>query len=33
VEQVRRGWAEARHVANTRPLKELLKLLHQGRRG
>jgi DNA polymerase (family 10) len=32
VDQARRGWAEARHVANTRPLAGLLKLLHRGRR-
>ncbi|HUF27004.1 MAG TPA: DNA polymerase/3'-5' exonuclease PolX [Gemmatimonadaceae bacterium] len=28
VDQARRGWVEARHVANTRPLPQLLKLLH-----
>jgi DNA polymerase (family 10) len=32
VDQARRGWAEPRHVANTKPLNELLKLLHGGRR-
>lgn len=31
VDQARRGWAAARHVANTRPLSKLLKLLHRGR--
>jgi DNA polymerase (family X) len=32
VEQARRGWAEKDNIANTRPLGELLKLLHRGRR-
>jgi DNA polymerase (family X) len=32
VEQARRGWAEKDDIANTRPLGELLKLLHRGRR-
>jgi len=32
VDQARRGWAEVRQVANTRPLEGLLKLLHRGRR-
>jgi len=32
VEQARRGWAERRHVANTRPMEKLLRLLHRGRR-
>lgn len=32
VDQARRGWAEQRHVANTRPLAELLELLHARRR-
>jgi DNA polymerase (family 10) len=32
VEQARRGWAERRHVANTRPLEALMRLLHRGRR-
>jgi DNA polymerase (family 10) len=32
VDQARRGWAAKRDVANTRPLKALVKLLHRGRR-
>jgi DNA polymerase (family 10) len=32
VDQARRGWAEPKDVANTRPLTQLLKLLHRGRR-
>ena len=32
VDQARRGWAERKDVANTRPLAQLLKLLHRGRR-
>lgn len=32
VDQARRGWAERRSVANTRPLADLLPLLHRGRR-
>lgn len=32
VEQARRGWVERAHVANTRPLSALRKLLHGGRR-
>jgi DNA polymerase (family 10) len=32
VDQARRGWAAKGDVANTRPLKALLKLLHKGRR-
>jgi DNA polymerase (family 10) len=32
VDQARRGWVEKKHVANTRPLKSLLRLLHRGRR-
>lgn len=32
IDQARRGWIEKSHVANTRPLKELMKLLHRGRR-
>ncbi|HEX6069952.1 MAG TPA: PHP domain-containing protein, partial [Longimicrobiaceae bacterium] len=31
VDQARRGWVEAKHVANTRPLHELLPLLHRER--
>jgi DNA polymerase (family 10) len=32
VDQARRGWAAKGDVANTRPLKGLVKLLHRGRR-
>ena len=32
VAQARRGWAERKHIANTRPLAQLLRLLHHGRR-
>jgi DNA polymerase (family 10) len=32
VDQARRGWASKDDVANTRPLRSLLKLLHRGRR-
>jgi DNA polymerase (family 10) len=32
VDQARRGWATKSDVANTRPLKALVKLLHRGRR-
>jgi DNA polymerase (family 10) len=32
VDQARRGWASKRDVANTRPLEQLLKLLHRSRR-
>ena len=32
VDQARRGWATKSDVANTRPLKGLVKLLHRGRR-
>ncbi len=31
VDQARRGWAEKKHVANTRPLSRFLKLLHAAR--
>jgi DNA polymerase (family 10) len=31
VDQARRGWVEAKDVANTRPLAELLLLLHRAR--
>lgn len=31
VDQARRGWVEAKHVANTRPLAKLLPLLHRAR--
>jgi len=31
VDQARRGWAEKRHIGNTRPLARLLKLLHRAR--
>lgn len=33
VDQARRGWVEQRHVANTRPLADLLSLLHRARGG
>jgi DNA polymerase (family 10) len=33
VDQARRAWAEAKDVANTRSLSELLPLLHHARRG
>lgn len=33
VDQARRGWVDARHVANARPLSALLPLLHRGRNG
>lgn len=33
VDQARRGWVAARHVANTRPLAGLLPLLHRARNG
>jgi DNA polymerase (family X) len=32
VDQARRGWAEKDDVVNARPLHELMKLLHHGRR-
>jgi len=32
VDQARRAWAEKKHVINTRPLKQLLKMLHGERR-
>lgn len=32
IDQARRGWATKSDVANTRPLKALVKLLHRGRR-
>jgi DNA polymerase (family 10) len=32
ISQARRGWIEAEHVANTYPLRKLIRVLHQGRR-